>query len=160
MRSGFKMAALIRRWPPKGQAVTSRWKTRFIRSAQAEPLGRAPSRRCGHRGPLRPGDRGQHRQRGPDQIRRHRGHREHDLPREGLNKELGTSLLITGATLHALGEPPLALRVEERGQHPVRGRSEPVRVYTCSEAGRTGAPRARELIGRHGCRTAALPAIC
>ena len=45
---------------------------------------------------------------------------------EGLNKELGTTTLITAEVEKALGD-----RVETRyrGEAPVKGRAEPLRVY-------------------------------
>ena len=52
---------------------------------------------------------------------------------EGLNKELGTTMLVTEATYRAAG---LDLEVKDRGPVSVKGREEPVRVY--------------EVIGPHG----------
>jgi adenylate cyclase len=45
---------------------------------------------------------------------------------EGLNKELGTTMLVTEATYRAAG---LDLTVNDRGPISVKGREEPVRVY-------------------------------
>jgi adenylate cyclase len=45
---------------------------------------------------------------------------------EGLNKELGTALLITEATRMALGN---RVEVKDRGAVQVRGRTEPFRVH-------------------------------
>ena len=45
---------------------------------------------------------------------------------EGLNKELGTTTLVTEATYRAAG---LDLEVKDRGPISVKGREEPVRVY-------------------------------
>jgi adenylate cyclase len=45
---------------------------------------------------------------------------------EGLNKELGTTMLVTEATYRAAG---LDLEVKDRGPISVKGREEPVRVY-------------------------------
>jgi len=45
---------------------------------------------------------------------------------EGLNKELGTTMLVTEATYRAAG---LDLEVKDRGLVSVKGREEPVRVY-------------------------------
>jgi adenylate cyclase len=45
---------------------------------------------------------------------------------EGLNKELGTTMLVTEATYRAAG---LDLEVKDRGPVNVKGREEPVRVY-------------------------------
>ena len=45
---------------------------------------------------------------------------------EGLNKELGTTMLVTEATYRAAG---LDLTVRDRGPISVKGREEPVRVY-------------------------------
>lgn len=45
---------------------------------------------------------------------------------EGLNKEMGTTMLVTEATYRAAG---LDLEVEDRGLVSVKGREEPVRVY-------------------------------
>ena len=45
---------------------------------------------------------------------------------EGLNKELGTTMLVTESTYHAAG---LDLEVKDRGLVSVKGREEPVRVY-------------------------------
>ena len=45
---------------------------------------------------------------------------------EGLNKEMGTTLLVTEAAYRAAG---LALAVNDRGPISVKGREEPVRVY-------------------------------
>ena len=52
---------------------------------------------------------------------------------EGLNKEMGTTMLVTEATYRAAG---LGLEVKDRGLVSVKGREEPVRVY--------------EVIGSHG----------
>jgi adenylate cyclase len=43
-----------------------------------------------------------------------------------LNKELGTTMLVTEATYRAAG---LDLEVKDRGPVSVKGREEPVRVY-------------------------------
>jgi adenylate cyclase len=45
---------------------------------------------------------------------------------EGLNKDLGTTILVTEQTLAAVGE---RARVKDRGPVAVKGRAEPVRVY-------------------------------
>jgi len=45
---------------------------------------------------------------------------------EGLNKELGTTMLVTESTYHAAG---LDLEVKDRGLVSVKGREEPVRIY-------------------------------
>jgi adenylate cyclase len=45
---------------------------------------------------------------------------------EGLNKELGTTMLVTEAAYRAAG---LDLAVNDRGPISVKGREEPVRVY-------------------------------
>src|SRR5215467_12525504 len=45
---------------------------------------------------------------------------------EGLNKDLGTTMLVTESTYHAAG---LDLEVKDRGLVSVKGREEPVRVY-------------------------------
>jgi adenylate cyclase len=45
---------------------------------------------------------------------------------EGLNKEMGTTMLVTEATYRAAG---LELEVKDRGLVSVKGREEPVRVY-------------------------------
>ena len=45
---------------------------------------------------------------------------------EGLNKELGTTMLITEATYHAAG---LDMRVSDRGLVDIKGRQDPVRIY-------------------------------
>ncbi len=45
---------------------------------------------------------------------------------EGLNKELGTTMLMTEATYHAAG---LEMRVSDRGLVDVKGRQDPVRIY-------------------------------
>jgi adenylate cyclase len=57
---------------------------------------------------------------------------------EGLNKDLGTSTLLTAETLAALGD-----RVETRyrGAIPVKGRAEPLRVYELLAVGSTAAGR-------------------
>jgi adenylate cyclase len=47
---------------------------------------------------------------------------------EGLNKELGTTVLITEETLNRLKDQA-AVSVKDRGALPVKGRQEPVRVY-------------------------------
>ncbi len=52
---------------------------------------------------------------------------------EGLNKQTGTSALITAATFEALGDEELARRFEDRGEHAVKGRVEPVRVFAVRE---------------------------
>jgi adenylate cyclase len=54
---------------------------------------------------------------------------------EGLNKELGTTTLITAETRDAVGD-----RVETRycGEVPVKGRAEPLRVYELLSVGPTG----------------------
>jgi class 3 adenylate cyclase len=49
---------------------------------------------------------------------------------EGLNKVLKTSLLITAATLQKLSGDPIVGAVTARGSHAVKGRREPVTVYT------------------------------
>jgi len=49
---------------------------------------------------------------------------------EGLNKELQTSLLVTAATLEALGDDPLVERLTARGAHSVKGREQPVSVFS------------------------------
>jgi class 3 adenylate cyclase len=51
---------------------------------------------------------------------------------EGLNKITGTSILITAATLEALGDASDQLIVEDRGRHQVKGRRESVQVYSVS----------------------------
>lgn len=48
---------------------------------------------------------------------------------EGLNKALGTSLLVTQATRELVGLNGLSEHLEDRGEHAVKGRSEAVRVY-------------------------------
>jgi adenylate cyclase len=45
---------------------------------------------------------------------------------EGLNRELGTTILLSGATRAAVG-PRMTVRV--RGSVPVKGKAEPVEVY-------------------------------
>ena len=45
---------------------------------------------------------------------------------EGLNRELSTAILISGATLAAVKERVL---VKDRGAIPVKGRTQPVEVY-------------------------------
>ncbi|MBI4587262.1 MAG: adenylate/guanylate cyclase domain-containing protein, partial [Candidatus Rokubacteria bacterium] len=45
---------------------------------------------------------------------------------EGLNRELGTGILISGATLGAVKERVV---VQDRGAIPVKGRSQPVEVF-------------------------------
>jgi adenylate cyclase len=45
---------------------------------------------------------------------------------EGVNKELGTSILMTEKTLHAIGD---LADVRPRGDVVVKGREEPLRVY-------------------------------
>jgi len=45
---------------------------------------------------------------------------------EGLNKELGTTMLVTESTYRAAG---LDLAVKDRGLVSVKGREEPVRIY-------------------------------
>jgi adenylate cyclase len=47
---------------------------------------------------------------------------------EGLNKELGTTVLITEETLNRLKDQAV-VSVKDRGALPVKGRQEPVRVY-------------------------------
>jgi adenylate cyclase len=47
---------------------------------------------------------------------------------EGLNKELSTSLLLTGSTYQSLAD--CSSHVVDLGVHRVKGRSEPVQVYT------------------------------
>ena len=49
---------------------------------------------------------------------------------EGLNKELGTTILITGETLSAVSEQ---VDVKDRGLMPVKGRVQPVHVFELSE---------------------------
>jgi len=49
---------------------------------------------------------------------------------EGLNKEMGTTMLVTEATYRAAG---LDLEVKDRGLVTVKGREEPVRVYEVIE---------------------------
>jgi adenylate cyclase len=45
---------------------------------------------------------------------------------EGLNKDLGTTTLITAETRGALGD---SVETRYRGEVPVKGRAEPLRVY-------------------------------
>jgi adenylate cyclase len=51
---------------------------------------------------------------------------------EGLNKELGTTMLVTEAAYRAAG---VDLQVKDRGPISVKGREEPVRVYEVLEPG-------------------------
>ncbi len=48
---------------------------------------------------------------------------------EGLNNALGTEVLLTAETFARL-PPELAARARDLGEHPVKGRTHPVRVYT------------------------------
>lgn len=48
---------------------------------------------------------------------------------EQLNKELATTILFTAAT-HAQLPPDVAARAEPRGEHPLKGRAQPVTVFT------------------------------
>ena len=57
---------------------------------------------------------------------------------EGLNKELGTTMLVTEATYRAAG---LDLEVKDRGPISVKGREEPVRVYEVIGPHREANPR-------------------
>jgi adenylate cyclase len=59
---------------------------------------------------------------------------------EGLNKELGTSILLTEETRNTLGDLVGAL---DRGEIPVKGRAEPLRVYELAGLQAGGGP-ARE----------------
>ena len=54
---------------------------------------------------------------------------------EGLNKELGTDLLLSQAVVDEL-ETPDAFTLVDLGEHLVRGRGKPVHVYTASEDAR------------------------
>ena len=45
---------------------------------------------------------------------------------EGLNKDLGTTILVTGETRTVLGE---RVEAKDRGEMPVKGRTQPLRVY-------------------------------
>jgi adenylate cyclase len=54
---------------------------------------------------------------------------------EGLNRELSTAILITGATLAAVKERVL---VKDRGAIPVKGRTQPVEVYELVGLAETG----------------------
>jgi adenylate cyclase len=60
---------------------------------------------------------------------------------EGLNKEFGTSIILSEATAACLGEPPAGLSLEELGAVPVRGMARPVRIFTVRPCGPGAAAR-------------------
>ncbi|GJE58442.1 adenylate/guanylate cyclase domain-containing protein [Methylobacterium trifolii] len=52
---------------------------------------------------------------------------------EGLAKELGVDVLVSGDLLDRLGQMPIEFLVSDLGSRPLRGRKEPLRVATVSE---------------------------
>jgi len=62
---------------------------------------------------------------------------------EGLNRELGTTILLSAATHTAVGA---RVTVRSRGAVPVKGKAEPVEVYEV--VGLAGEPEVREATGR------------
>jgi len=47
---------------------------------------------------------------------------------EGLAKQLGESVVVSGDLLDRLGEVPSRILITELGVHPIRGRDEPLRI--------------------------------